>query len=118
MDDIKKLKDEFERLRRKVCDIGYFKKGSITKCFQTCGNKNCRCHKDKQYRHGPYFMWTSKEKNRSKSILVPEVMVEEASAFIEDYKKLKELIKSMEDISEKIFKSRIIEHKTKIKNCK
>lgn len=118
MDKLKKLEAEFDRLRKDLCNISYFKKGSISRCYQTCGNKSCRCYNDKEYRHGPYFLWTSKENNKSKSILVPELMVKEALGYIEDYKKLKQLIKRMEEVSEEIFKIRIREYKTKTKNYK
>jgi len=48
-----KLKEEFDRVKGEICSISYLKKGSLSKCYQTCGTPGCKCHKDKKYRHGP-----------------------------------------------------------------
>ena len=112
---IDKLKEEFDRVRRDMCSISYLKKGSITKCYQTCGNPGCRCHRDKKYRHGPYWWWSTKEGGKTKSILVPEEMLSEVRAYIDNYKLLKSKAKKLEEISERIIKIRIKEYKMKKK---
>jgi len=110
-----KLKEEFDRIKGEVCSISYLKKGSLTKCYQTCGNKSCRCHKDKKYRHGPYWWWSTKENGKTKSILVPEGMLSEVRSYIDNYKLLKSRIKILEEISEKIIKIRIENYKRQFK---
>jgi hypothetical protein len=115
MKDLEKLKKEFEETRKELCSISYLKKGTLSKCYQTCGTASCRCHKDKRYRHGPYWWWSTKKGGRTKTILVPQEMLSEVRSYIDNYKLLKSKAKKLEDISEKIIKTRIKEHKMKKK---
>jgi len=104
---IEKLKEEFERIKKEIASIGFVKKGSITKCYQTCRNPNCRCNKDPGLKHGPYFLLTSKEKAKTKTFSVPEGMLSEVRNYIENYKILRSKIKLLEEISAKIIKIKI-----------
>ena len=102
-----KLKEKFDRVKNEILSISYLKKGSLSKCYQTCGNPGCRCHRDKKYRHGPYWWWSTKVDGRTRSILVPEGMLSEVRSYIDNYKLLKSRIREMEEISEKIIKIKI-----------
>jgi len=117
-DKLEKLKEDFKKIKDEVCSISYLKKGSIAKCYQTCGTASCRCHKDKKFRHGPYWWWTSKENRKTKSILVPEGMLSEVRSYIENYKILKSKIKLLEEISEKIIKIKIKNYRKKLRKSK
>ena len=99
-----KLREKFERIKKEIASIGFVKKGSITKCYQVWRNPNCRCNKDKRFRHGPYFLLTLKEKAETKTFSEPEGMLPEARSYIENYKLLKSKVKLLEEISEKIIK--------------
>ena len=106
-----KLKEEFKRVKDEIYSISYLKKGSLSKCYQTCGTPGCRCHKDKKYRHGPYWWWSTKKNGKTKSILVPEGMLSEVRSYIDNYKLLKSKTKKLEGISEKIIKARIKDYR-------
>ena len=112
------LKEQFDRVKGDLCSISYLKKGSLFKCYQTCGNPGCRCHKDKKYRHGPYWWWSTKENGKTKSILVPEGMLSEIRSYIDNYRLLKSRAKKLEGISEKIIKTRIKEYKMRKKKSR
>ena len=112
------LKEQFDRVKGDLCLISYLKKGSLFKCYQTCGNPGCRCHKDKKYRHGPYWWWSTKENGKTKSILVPEGMLSEIRSYIDNYRLLKSRAKKLEGISEKIIKTRIKEYKMRKKKSR
>ena len=115
MEELDKLKEEFERVKEELCSLAYLKKGSLSQCYQTCGTASCRCHQDKKYRHGPYWWWSTKEKGKTKSILVPEGMLSEARSYIDNYKLLKSKTKKLEEISEKIIKIRIKDYRRQLK---
>ena len=106
-----KLKVEFDRVKGELCSISYLKKGSLSKCYQTCGTPGCKCHKDKKYRHGPYWWWSAKENGKTKSILVPEGMLSEVRSYIDNYSLLISKINMLEEISEKIIKARIKDYR-------
>jgi len=110
-----KLKEQFDRVKGEVFSISYLKKGSLTKCYQTCGNPGCRCHKDKKYRHGPYWWWSTKEEGKTKSILVPEGMLSEIRSYIDNYRLLMSMVKQLEEISEKIIRAKITDYRRQFK---
>ena len=110
-----KLKNEFESVKKEIANTSYLKKGSITKCYQTCRNPNCRCHRGKNFKHGPYFLLTSKERNKTKTISVPEQMVPEIKSYIENFKLLKSKVKMLEKLSEEIIKIKIKIYRSKLK---
>ena len=110
-----KLKEQFDRVKGELCSISYLKKGSLFKCYQTCGNPGCRCHKDEKYRHGPYWWWSTKENGKTKSILVPEGMLSEIRSYIDNYRLLKSIIRILEEISEKIIKAKITDYRRQLK---
>jgi len=118
MKELDKLKEEFDKTKSDLCSISYLKKGSLSKCYQTCGTSSCRCHRDKKYRHGPYWWWSTKEGGKTKTILVPPEMLSEVRSYIDNYKLLKSKAKKLEEISEKIIKTRIREHKRKKKQAR
>lgn len=99
--------EEFEREKKKILDIGVFRKGSITKRWQACGNPKCKCKTDKKYYHGPYYWWTTKEKGKTKAILVPQEMLDDAYEYIEQSRQLKNKIKILSRLSDKIIRNRI-----------
>ena len=105
--NIKNLEEEFEKVKSEIINIGYLKKGSIVKCYQTCGTASCKCHKDKQFRHGPYLWLTFKNNGKTKSILIPEQLLSEVKSYIENFNLLKSKIASLEEISEKIIKFKV-----------
>ena len=118
MADLDKLRKQFEETRNDLCSISYLKKGSLSKCYQTCGTSSCRCHRDKKYRHGPYWWWSTKEKGKTRTILVPPEMLSEVRSYIDNYKLLKSKAKKLEEISERVIKTRIGEHKRKKKQAR
>ncbi len=108
---VQKLKKEFEGIKKEIASIGLVKKGSITRTYQACRNPNCRCNKDKRFRHGPYFLLTAKEKAKTRTFSVPEDMLGEVRSYIDNYGLLKSKVRQLEGISEKIIKSRIRDYR-------
>ena len=56
---------KYSSLKKKIGELGFICTGSVFSAFNTCGNPNCRCHKDKSARHGPYNIWTRKVKAKT-----------------------------------------------------
>ena len=51
---------KYSLLKKEIEKIGFICTGSVFSASKTCGNPNCRCHKDESARHGPYNIWTRK----------------------------------------------------------
>ncbi len=117
MKKIEKLQKDFYNLQKEITSVGLFKKGSISKCYQECRSAGCRCHKDKKYRHGPYYLLTAKEKTKTKTFSVPIDMVPEVMGYIDNYHLLKSKLKSMEEVSEEIIKIKIANYRKSSKDA-
>jgi len=111
---IEKLKEVFEETKKEIAGTGFIKKGTITRCYQSCRNLNCRCNKDPKFKHGPYFLLTSKEKAKTRTFSVPEGMLREVKGYVENYKALKSKIMLLEEISEKIIKIKIKKYRKEL----
>ncbi|MHB8276182.1 MAG: DUF6788 family protein [Candidatus Humimicrobiaceae bacterium] len=115
---IQKLEEEFEKTKKEIAGIPYLKKGSITRCYQVCRNLNCRCHKNEKFRHGPYYLWTTKENDKTKTISVPKQMLSEVKSYIDNFNFLKSKVALLEEISEKIIKIKIKNYREELKKNK
>ena len=56
---------KIQALKKKISNIDWILKGTLLKQYKQCGKNNCRCHQDKKYWHGPYWIWTRKEKGKT-----------------------------------------------------
>lgn len=117
-DQIKKWLKEFNQIKGELLEIGPFRNGTIIKRWQTCNKAGCKCREDKNFRHWPYYSWTTKEKAKTVSINVPEELIKEANAYVTNAKAVKEKIKKMSNLSDKIIQRKIDEVKKSIKKTK
>ena len=117
-DKVEKLKKEFEETKKEIAGTGLIKKGTITRCYQSCRNPNCRCNKDPKFKHGPYFLLTSKEKAKTRTFSVPEGMVSEVKGYVYNYKTLKSKVMLLEEISEKIIRIKIKKYRKELGKSK
>jgi hypothetical protein len=91
---------KLDDLRAQIAGIGPIKRGTLSTRMMKCGKKSCRCHRDSEYRHGPYHWWTTKVKGRSRAIMVPVEMLNSYRTFIANHRRLREIIKKMEHASD------------------
>ena len=99
---LKRLACQFEKEKQRLQDTGVFWKGSIAKRWVTCGNPACGCKTDENKRHGPYYWWTTKEKGRTKAILIPEEFLDDAESYLKNARELKKKIQRLSQLSCKI----------------
>ena len=99
--------NEFKRIRKEIATVEPFRKGSIIERKQICGNKNCRCRKNKKYLHGPYYSWTTKELKKTQTIIVPPELINEANEYLENAQIMQTKIKQLTKISDDIFRRKV-----------
>lgn len=51
--------------KAKIIQLDWILKGSVLKQYKQCGKINCLCMKNRKYWHGPYYIWTRKEKGKT-----------------------------------------------------
>lgn len=74
--------------------------------FLTCGNKNCRCHRAKRHRHGPYwYVSVSRAASRSRLVLIKEAQVPRARRGIAEYKRLWKALCRIADLNLALLKA-------------
>ncbi len=73
--------------------------GSLAKQDKQCGKINCRCHDDREYWHGPYFIWTRKENGKTITKTLNKKQAAAVKKAIKEMKELKLLIEKWRKIS-------------------
>ncbi len=94
-------------VKTKILDLGIMHPGSISKQYNVCGKKGCKCKdKDNPQKHGPYYQLSYSIRGKSSSVFIKEENLIEAVKRIDNYKKFKELnvelTKATVELSKKI----------------
>jgi len=77
-----------DRLKSKISLKACILNGSLAKQYKRCGKLNCRCLEDKKYWHGPYWIWTRKEKGKT---VTKTLSSEQAAVVNKAIKEMKDL---------------------------
>ena len=89
--------------------------GSLCKVGTRCGNPNCRCARGEK--HTAHIL-TRKVRGRTKTNYVPVGMLEEVTAWVNEYQRVKRLIKEMSDLNEQILRAHVPTSRAVAKNRK
>lgn len=73
--------------------------GTLLKQYKQCGKNNCRCHQDKTFRHGPYWIWTRKEKGKTITKTLSPNQAKMVKRSIENMKHIDRLIEKWKLLS-------------------
>ena len=69
--------------------------GSVSEAKAKCGNKNCRCHTNKKYLHGPYYRWTGFINGKRTTKTLTKDQMKECVIRIKNYTILQEKIEKI-----------------------
>ena len=92
---------EYSRIKASIQDMGFVCTGSLSERWLTCGNANCRCHRDPSLRHGPYFQLSWKQDGKTVSRFIPPQIAELYRQWIDNRRSLDCAIAQMHAVSEK-----------------
>lgn len=93
--------------RRKVAGQMSFEemiRGSLLKRYLECARINCRCHKSKGNRHGPYYFLAIRRKDRTKHVYVPQGMVKTIRKWVANYNRVWAGVEAITDINIKVIR--------------
>jgi len=90
---------KYDLLKKQIENIGFICTGSVLSVYNTCGNSNCRCHKDKNARHGPYNIWTRKIEAKTVTRVLSDEQAQLCRECIQNIRKLENIIEEMKKIS-------------------
>jgi len=116
-----KLIKKYAELQKQFVQICYVCNGSIMSLYRKCGKHNCGCTDNPQVRHGPYFIWTRKEKGKTVTHSLSKKQAERCLEYIKNFKKMASVIEEMKKITTQIIEQKnnsiiILSYIIKIKN--
>jgi len=104
------LEEQRYDLQTKISQLGDMRSGSITTTGGRCGTPGCHCRKEGDPGHGPFYRLTRKifGKTVTGAFATP-VALRKAQREVEEFRRFRELSRSLLDINEKICRARPVE---------
>ncbi|HEY2594677.1 MAG TPA: DUF6788 family protein [Chloroflexota bacterium] len=72
--------------------------GTITERHTRCGRPGCACQADPPRRHGPYWHWTRKVKNKTVGKYLSQDQATESQRWIDNDRRIRQLVTRLEQI--------------------
>jgi hypothetical protein len=72
--------------------------GTITQRHTRCGRPGCACQADPPRRHGPYWHWTRKVKNKTVGKYLSQHQADQYQHWIDNDRRIRELLARLEAI--------------------
>jgi len=95
----------YDELQDQLAHIGFVCNGTVMSVYRKCGKPNCGCRESQHMQHGPYHIWTRKEKGKTVTRSLSEKQARQCAQYIENFKKMESIIEEMKKIT-----IRMIEH--------
>ena len=91
--NIKNIEKRIGRLKLKILEMDSFLPGSLTKQYNVCGTKNCRCKDpDNPKKHGPYYQLAYYKDGKHTTSSIPKDLAPQVKIEIANYKRIKKLM--------------------------
>lgn len=97
-----------QRIRARIKRIGesdIFISGSFVRTSRKCGVPTCRCANGGE-KH-PSCLLTSKVRGKTKAVYIPVDMQEEVERWVNEHKKIKKILKEIDQMGEQIIKQHV-----------
>ena len=91
--------DRAAAIAAELAGLGLALPGSLIQRRVRCGWPGCRCHSSPPELHGPYWQWTRKQAGKTISRLVPDDQVENYRHWLDNHRRLRELVAELEDLT-------------------
>lgn len=103
---MEKLEKEYIGFQKKLSQVGYICNGTVMSTYRKCGKSNCGCKDDPQMQHGPYHIWTRKEKGKTVTRSLSKKQADRCSGYMQNYKKMESIVEEMKRISIEMIEQR------------
>ena len=101
-DTIRRAQERVARIREAVFGLDYVCSGTLLKRTKVCGKPNCRCAKDPDARHGPYYEWSHLRAGKLLHRVVSPHQAQILRQAIMNQRKLKKLMRDWEVETERL----------------
>lgn len=85
-----------EAIRSKILQMDYVCSGSLLKRTKVCGKPYCRCARDPEARHGPYWEWSRLEGGRLVHSVVSASQAKLLARAIRNHREIRKLLRRWE----------------------
>lgn len=99
---LKAAETRYRKLCESLAALGPIRRGSIYQTRLRCGSAGCRCQRDPNAKHGPYWLWTAKVGNKTICRKLDSHALKLYRQQSRNYKRLKQILQKMETISNDI----------------
>lgn len=89
----------YEKLKRSIATLGYFRYGSLVRRFMPCGKPGCRCQASPPELHGPYYQWTRKVAGKTVTVRLTKQEAETLKTWIDNGRRLDRVLAQMQRVS-------------------
>jgi hypothetical protein len=93
------LLQRYRELQKQLARIGFICNGTVMSMYRKCGKPNCGCKESEHMQHGPYHIWTRKEKGKTVTRSLSEKQARQCSLYINNFKKMDSIIEEMKKIT-------------------
>jgi hypothetical protein len=97
--EAEQLTVRYAGLQRQLAGIGYICNGTVMQLYRTCGKPGCNCKEDPQMKHGPYYIWTRKEKGKTVTRSLSEEVAKRCIEYIGNSRRMVGILEEMKKIS-------------------
>jgi len=96
------LKKRRDAKLKELATVGPVLQGSLAEIGVTCGNANCRCARGHKHRS---HILKRQVRGKTQSLYVPVDMLEEAQGWVEEHRRVKQLLKEISDLNRSIIRA-------------
>jgi hypothetical protein len=108
------LKQRINARIKKIGSSGIFISGSLIHTSRKCGSPSCRCANGGA-KH-PCCLLTSKVKGKTKAVYIPVDMQKEVEQWVKENRKIKRLLKEVDQLSEQLIREHVSVRRAVAKN--
>lgn len=96
---MRRYEKQYDGLKAALQTLGFIGQGSVSTRRITCGRPACRCHTDRDARHGPYHYWTRKARGKTVGLKLTEDELVLYREWIANNRELERIVREMRHIS-------------------
>lgn len=106
------LEQRRDRIRSELASIGDLRPGPLREKYMRCGKPTCRCQREDDPGHGPYFVLDCQTAGRRTTRSIPPERVAATRAQVEECQRLRRLTSELIEVSEQLCETRLAEQET------
>ena len=97
-----------QQLLQALLELGDLRPGSLVARYRRCGKSNCHCAQPGDRGHGPSFSLTRRVAGKTVTrIIPPGPAVQRTQEQIDEYRRLRSLVKELVEVSEQICQAKL-----------